>query len=233
MSCKSYIKRLYKSHTWDATISTLNINVEVNRLQVQHPSELAINPEIDKKVLFPKALYRPNRMTPMPLDCIEKIYREMGYKEGTAEHKVLEDKAGFAYCTLLGEIMYAYMTCQLNVGYAITTLSKFLSTPSMYHYKLLQCLFQYLHVTAHWGIRFKRTKPLQLLDADYERRFFHNSKYDVPNEPEMEELFNADITTNKLIGICDTAHANDLRGIVVPLLCRNLGLSYNTYDMNI
>ena len=31
------------------------------------------------------------------------------------------------------------------------------------------------------------------------------------NEPEMEELFNADITTNKLIGFCDAVHANDLR----------------------
>ena len=81
----------------------------------------------------------------------------------------------------------------------------------MYHYKLLKCLAQYLHATAHWRIRFKRTKTLQLLDANYERGFFHNTKYDVPNEPEMEELFNADITTNKLVGFCDAAHANNLR----------------------
>ena len=40
-------------------------------------------------------------MTPMPFDCIEKMYSEMGYKEGAGEHKVLEEKAGFAYCTLL------------------------------------------------------------------------------------------------------------------------------------
>ena len=100
MSCKSYIKRLYKSHNWDVTISTLDIDVEVNQLQVQHPSESTINPEIDKKVLVPKALCRLNQMTHMSLDCIEKMYSEMGYKEGTAEHKVLEEKAGFAYCTL-------------------------------------------------------------------------------------------------------------------------------------
>ena len=105
MSCESYIKRLYKSHDWDATVSTLDVNVKVNRIQVQHPSELAINLEINKtllhpsktdinkKALFPKALYQPNRMIPMPLDCIEKMYSEMGYKEGTAEHKVLEEKA--------------------------------------------------------------------------------------------------------------------------------------------
>ena len=41
--------------------------------------------------------------------------------------------------------------------------------------------------------------------------FFHNTKYDVPNEPEMKKKFNADITTNKLIGFCDTTHANNLR----------------------
>ena len=158
MSCERYIKPLNKSHNWDASISALDINVKVNWVQVQYPSKTTINPEINKKVLFPKALYCPNRMTPTPSNCIEKMYSEMGYKEGTAEHKVLEDKAGFAYCTLLGEIMYAYMTCQIDIGYAVTSLSKFLSTLLMYHYKLLKCLDQYLHATAHWGIKFKRTK---------------------------------------------------------------------------
>ena len=119
MSCESYIKHLYRSHDWEATISTLDIDVEVNRVRVQYPSELSIDPETDKtslhpsnssnkEALFPKALYRPNRMTPMPSDCIEKMYSEMGYKEGTAEHIIPEEKAGFAYRTLLGEIMYSY-----------------------------------------------------------------------------------------------------------------------------
>ena len=125
----------------------MTINPKIDKTLV-HPSKMDIN----KKTLFPKALYHPNRMTPMPSDCIGKIYSEMGYKEGTAEHKVLEDKAGFAYRTLLGEIMYAYMTCRIDIGYAVTTLSKFSSTPSIYHYKLLKCLAQYLYATADWEI---------------------------------------------------------------------------------
>ena len=60
MSCESYIKRLYKSHDWDATISTLDIDVKVNWVQVQYPSKTTINSEIDKKVLFPKVLYQSN-----------------------------------------------------------------------------------------------------------------------------------------------------------------------------
>ena len=81
----------------------------------------------------------------------------------------------------------------------------------MYHYKLLKCLAQYLHATADWEIRYKRSTPLQLLESDYEKGFVRVSKYEVPNEPEMEEMFKADIGTNKLIGFCDAAHANDLR----------------------
>ena len=55
MSCESYIKRLYKSYDWDTTIFTLDIDVEVNWVQIQHSSTTTINPEIDKEVLFPKA----------------------------------------------------------------------------------------------------------------------------------------------------------------------------------
>ena len=149
MSCKSYINWLWKSHDWEATLSTLNIDVKVNHIQVQHLNPSYSNPKIDKnthtKVALSKALYRPNRMTPMPFDCIKKMYSEMGYKKGTVWHKVLEEKAGFAYCTLLGEIMYSYMTCHLDVGYAVTTCLKLASTPSKYHYKLLKYLPQYLH----------------------------------------------------------------------------------------
>ena len=45
----------------------------------------------------------------MPSDCIKKMYSEMGYKEEMTRHKILEEKADFAYHTLLGEIMYTYI----------------------------------------------------------------------------------------------------------------------------
>ena len=40
--------------------------------------------------------------------------------------------------------------------------------------------------------------------------FFCNATYDVPNEADIEELFNADITTWNLVEFCDAVHANDL-----------------------
>ena len=54
---------------------------------------------------------------------------------------------------ILGELMYAYITCQPDIGYAVTTLSKFSTSPSAYHYKLLKGVAKYLRSTILWGIR--------------------------------------------------------------------------------
>ena len=81
----------------------------------------------------------------MSSDCVEKMYSSPGYKKGLVQHRALVEKTGFACFMLLGEVMYAYMICWLDVGYAVTTLFKFSSTSSECYYKLLKCLTQYLH----------------------------------------------------------------------------------------
>ena len=63
--------------------------------------------------------------------------------------------------TVLGECMYAYITCRPDIGYAITTLSKFSCAPTAYHYKLLKGVVKYLRSTIDWGVRFRRTKRLE------------------------------------------------------------------------
>ena len=91
-------------------------------------------------------------MVPIPSVSIERMYKETGPKEGVNAHKILENKMGFAFRTLLGELMYAYITCRPDIGYSVTTLSKFSCAPSEYHYKLLQMVAKYLIKTSHWEI---------------------------------------------------------------------------------
>lgn len=50
-------------------------------------------------------------LSPLPTDCIEQIYKEEGPIEGTTTHLMLEKSKGFYYQTLLGELMYSYITC--------------------------------------------------------------------------------------------------------------------------
>ena len=40
--------------------------------------------------------------------------------------------------------MYVYITCRPDIGYAITTLSKFFLKPFIFHYKLLHSVTKYI-----------------------------------------------------------------------------------------
>ena len=62
------------------------------------------------------------------------MFRYKGASEGTATHQVLETSPKFNYQNILEELMYVYITCRPDIGYAITTLSKFSSKPSTFHY---------------------------------------------------------------------------------------------------
>ena len=55
----------------------------------------------------------------------------------TAKHQALVQKYNFNYRTLLGELLYAYVTCRPDIGYAIISLSKFASAPGDYHFSAL------------------------------------------------------------------------------------------------
>ena len=75
------------------------------------------------------------------------IYKECGPDEGTVDVFKLKLSQGFSYCTLLGEMMYAYITCHPDIGYALTTMNKFSTKPSKYHYELLKRIVKYLQET--------------------------------------------------------------------------------------
>lgn len=50
--------------------------------------------------------------------------------EHTSEHVDLKSQMGFFYQSLLGEHMFAYVSCCPNIGYVVTTLSKFSTCPT-------------------------------------------------------------------------------------------------------
>ena len=115
----------------------------------------------------------------------------------------LQLQAGDVNRTLLGEMMYAYVTCRPDIGYAITTMSKYLTKPSARHYEHLRGIGKYLRLTKDWGIKFKRTTENPTLD---ETKFKTNVVLP-PNLPE----FTVDVHQPKLIVFVDASYANDPR----------------------
>ena len=80
-----------------------------------------------------------------------------GPQEGTSEHTILEEKLGFSYCSVLGELMYAYVMCCPDIGYSVIILSKILTFSTYYHYKCLCGFVKYPSCTKKWGIRYYQT----------------------------------------------------------------------------
>ena len=141
-------------------------------------------------------------IAPLNTEALKQVYEQKGPLEGTAEHLILEKKSGFSYRTLLGEMMYAYVTCRPDIGYAITLLSKFSSNPSQFHYTCLKNVARYLRATKAWGIRYAKTG--QAPDTELAE---HEQDLDPPDGlPDYPE----DIRKGMLIGFVDAAYANDL-----------------------
>ena len=97
-------------------------------------------------------------------------------------------------------MMYAYVTCRPNIGYAITTMSKFSTKPSAKHYELLRGIGKYLRLTKDWSIKFKRTTENPTLD---ESKFQTNVTL-----PSNLPDFTVDINQPKLIIFIDASYAN-------------------------
>ena len=130
-----------------------------------------------------------------------------GPAEGTKEHSTLEQEMGFSYRTLLGEMMYAYVSCRLDVAYAITTLSKFTTRPTKLHYQYLKGLLGYLNRTKSWGIRYHRTCDPSSFLPDLPDGDFSSQPTPLPSEFSKFPSSNP----SELTYYVDAAYANDLR----------------------
>ena len=51
-------------------------------------------------------------------------------------------------------MMCLYVTCRPDIGYTITTMSKFSTKSSKYQYELFKGIIKYLRETKDWGIKF-------------------------------------------------------------------------------
>jgi ribonuclease HI len=135
------------------------------------------------------------------MDAVTALYKHIGPAENTPEHAALVAKHGFAYRTLLGELLHACVTCRPDIGYATISLSKFSTCPHDAHFTMLKKVAKYLRSTKHWGIIYRKPKRDPNLPASNFRRMVHDPA--LPDFPRLDSL--------DLSGFLDAAHANDLR----------------------
>jgi hypothetical protein len=124
-----------------------------------------------------------------------------GPAEDTKEHSALESTMGFSYQQVLGELIYAYVVCGLDIGFAVTFLTCFAATPALGHYQALKSACKYLWATKAWGLhywRLSQRNDLLLVKAP-----------DVAHDPMLPVFPRSKLAT--LVAYVDASYAVDLK----------------------
>jgi hypothetical protein len=117
----------------------------------------------------------------------------------SSEKLELEQSTGFPYCTAIGDLMYVFVTCRLDIGYAMAELSKFSCGPAACHFAAAKRVFQYLRQTKDEGLVYWRPKPI--LDLPHMLL-----KCRTVDEVYLKLPYQADI--DQLAAYVDAAHTN-------------------------
>jgi hypothetical protein len=138
---------------------------------------------------------------PFSSDTVNTLQLLRGPEEGTKEHSALEVSVGFQYRQVLGELMYAYIVCRLDIGFAVTFLARFSGAPALAHYQALKTTCKYLWSTKSWGIHYWRPShcnDLPKVDSP-----------DVPYDGSSPRFHCSDLC--QLVAYSDAAYAVDIK----------------------
>jgi hypothetical protein len=123
----------------------IHVGKYINKILTNHGWEQATKSEaILIEPLHPSAFKELEETTP-PTSESEKLQ--------------LEQAAGFSYCNAIGELLYAFVTCRIDIGYAMAELSKFSCGPAACHYAAIKWVYRYLRQTQDEGLVYWRPHP--------------------------------------------------------------------------
>ena len=95
----------------------------------------------------------PCTALPLRMDVLSRLPNHTdGPNKGTKAHVEPQDEQGFSHRMLLGEMMFAHVSCCPDTGCAITLMSKCAFNPSAFHHNCLQSEAKCLRTAEDWGM---------------------------------------------------------------------------------
>lgn len=139
---------------------------------------------------------------PITSDVVTRLQNLDGPLEGSVEHKSIEAAMKFSYRQVLGELIYAYIVARMDIGYAVTFLSRFAQNPHQEHYTALKNVCRYLRRTKDWGLVYWRPEPVKALPHV-------PLSQPGPLDASLPEFPKSQL--GELVGYVDAAHATDIK----------------------
>ena len=137
---------------------------------------------------------------PMNVITYKAVDDDIGPPEHSPEANDIAMQLGFSYRQLLGELMYAYVVCRPDIGFALSKLSQYSTHPGIIHYQALKHVALYLRGTKAWGIMYWRPVHMPSLPRGSQ-----------PDHPISTDLtlpsFPVNHPPTQLVAFVDAAHA--------------------------
>ena len=158
---------------------------------------------------------KPLHHKPLPMksesDYINNI--ESSTPPTTEADKInLQHEMGFNYRQGIGELLYAMVTCRVDIAFPVIKLSQYAVNPSKIHYEAVKDIFYYLSKTRNEGLIYWRNKPVISLP-----------KKPDPQIISSDEPLHDDNRASLLFGAVDsdwagdTKHRKSVTGIILRL----------------
>jgi Reverse transcriptase (RNA-dependent DNA polymerase) len=141
---------------------------------------------------------------PLPDYLLKEMQSETGPPEGSPEHAQLESDMKFNYRNVVGELVWVFIVCRIDVGFSVAFMTRFLSAPAAVHYRACVRLGRYLRITQDWGLIFWRPRPLDSLPSGNALLYRDPQLAETSRFPPLSDA-------GTLVAFADAAHATDLK----------------------
>ena len=74
--------------------------------------------------------------------------------------KELEKEMGFKYRAATGELIFAMVSCRVDISFSVIKLTQFNNNPACCHYESVIAVYRFLQATDERGLIFWRPKPI-------------------------------------------------------------------------
>ena len=130
----------------------------------------------------------------------------------------LERELGFSYRQVIGELIYALVTCCPDISFLTIKLSQYSAAPAKIHYNAVKDIYRYIRATKTDGIYYWYKEPQMNLPLGKVPVCRHDGNYN-----DADILMRQQHNITQLKGAVDSDHAGDMKhrksvtGIAVKL----------------
>ena len=99
---------------------------------------------------------------PIPMESESKYIKSLEHDVGPTDPiaiRKLEESSGFKYRNATGELIFAMITCRVDIAFPVIKLTQYNSNPAMSHFDAVKKVFKFLNATMDNGITFWRPTP--------------------------------------------------------------------------